>query len=80
MQYLVSVGCGEKRKERLEWLREHGYQGGLETSYPYGVVVVDYGRFFGGNVTCFAASCSKGTRVLNWEEWLYMKEKGELYC
>ncbi len=74
MQYLVSVGYGEEREERLEWLREHGYQGSLGISYPYSVVVVDYARFFGGNVTCFAAHCSTGRRVLEWNEWLLMNE------
>ena len=74
MQYLVSVGYGEEREERLGWLCEHGYQGSLDASYPYGVVVVDYARFFGGNVTCFAAYCSTGRRVLDWNEWLLMNE------
>ena len=80
MQYLVRIGFGEDRERRVEWLLENGYQGNIDASYPYSVIIVDYERFFGGNVTCFAASCSKGKRILNWEDWLSMKEKGKLYC
>ena len=56
MQYLVNVGYGEEREEKIQWLQANGYTGRLPEDYPYGVIVVEDGRYFGGNVTCFAAS------------------------
>lgn len=69
MQYLVNVGCGEEREEKIQWLQANGYTGRLPEDYPYGVIVVEDGRYFGGNVTCFAASVSCGKKPISWEEW-----------
>lgn len=73
MQYLVDIGFGEERKSRLLWLKEHGYEGRLDEDYPYGTIFVDYGYFFGGNVTCFAASAMTGTPRLTWEKWCTLR-------
>ena len=71
MQYFVQVGCGEEREKRMLWLEEHGYRNvqHLSIEYPYSVIVIEDNRFFGGNVTCFAASVSKGKHPIVWEEW-----------
>ena len=77
MQYLVAVGNKEERKEKLKWLEEHGYTGDIRDDYPYGVIVIDWGVYFGGNVTCFTM-CRQ--RIMSWEDWLRAKLAGELYC
>ena len=69
MQYLVNVGYGEEREEKIKWLQANGYTGNLPKDYPYGVIVVEGGCFFGGNVTCFAASVSCGKKPISWEDW-----------
>ena len=69
MQYLVNVGYSEEREEKIKWLQANGYTEHLPEDYPYGVIVVEDGRFFGGNVTCFAASVSRGKKPISWEEW-----------
>ena len=69
MQYLVNIGYGEEREEKIKWLQMNGYRGNLPKDYPYGVIVVEDGRFFGGNVTCFAASVSRDKKPISWEEW-----------
>ncbi|MBQ7830944.1 MAG: hypothetical protein IJ393_02575 [Clostridia bacterium] len=72
MQYLVQVGIGEERAKRFLWLEKHGYKNiqRLSEEYPYSVIIVEERRFFGGNVTCFAASKTKGKRFISWTEWL----------
>jgi hypothetical protein len=73
MQYLVKVGSEKEKKERFQWLEEHGYynaQNLTDENYPYSVIVVENDRFFGGNATCFAASITAGRKVLSWLEWL----------
>ena len=69
MQYLVNVGYGEERAEKIKWLQANGTVGQLPEGYPYGVIVIEDGRFFGGNVTCFAASAACGKKPISWEEW-----------
>ena len=69
MQYLVNVGYGEEREEKIKWLQENGYEGNIEKEYPYGVIIIRYNDFFGGNVTCFAVHTSRGNKVISWEEW-----------
>lgn len=72
MQYLVEVGFGEERRNAFEWLEAHGYEKARSLSveeYEYSVIVVADGCFFGGNVTCFAASAAVGIRPISWEDW-----------
>ena len=69
MQYLVNVGYGEERDETIKWFQANGYTGHLPDDYPHGVIVVEDERFFGGNVTCFAASVSCGKKPISWEDW-----------
>ena len=59
----------KKEKKKIKWLQENGYEGSLPKGYPYSVIVVEDGRFFGGNVTCFAASTACGKKPISWEEW-----------
>ncbi|MBE5744670.1 MAG: hypothetical protein E7355_00880 [Clostridiales bacterium] len=80
MQYLVNVGNKEERKEKLKWLEEHGYTGNIRDDYPYHEIIIDWGIYFEGNVTCFAAAAMCGTRVMSWEDWLQAKLSGKLYC
>ena len=75
MQYLVCVGDGEKRDEKLEWLKSQGFEGKLPSNYSYGVIVVEGKYFFGGNVTCFAAFMGNGNPCYTWEEWLQIYEE-----
>ena len=69
MAYLVEVGRGEERAERIAWLKANGYVGRIEKDYPYSVIIIRYNDFFDGNATCFSASISTGNRVLSWDEW-----------
>ena len=69
MSYLVKVGFGEEREERIAWLKANGYKGSVPKNEPYGVIIIRYNDFFCGNVTCFAASVSSGNKVISWEEW-----------
>ena len=71
MQYLVQVGYGAEKAKRMLWLEEHGYKNvqHLSKEYSYSVIVIENNHFFGGNVTCFAASVSKGRQPISWEEW-----------
>jgi len=69
MQYLVKVGYNQNRERKIKWLQSKGYTGSLPKDYPYGVIFVEGGHFFGGNVTCFAASVACGKKPLSWEEW-----------
>ena len=69
MQHLVRVGYGEEREKRLAWLKAKGYKGAIAKDYKYGVIIIAYDYFFGGNITCFAAHVSCGNKVLSCEEW-----------
>ncbi|MBQ8427990.1 MAG: hypothetical protein IJX18_01905 [Clostridia bacterium] len=83
MQYLVSVGKGKEREEAFSWLEEHGYEVSSrlkDGSYPYSVVVIDYGVVFGGSVSIFAIKTSHGEKVMSWAQWKEEKLKNKLYC
>lgn len=78
-EFLVNVGNGEERKNRLAWLKEHGYEGTIGENYQYSVILIKYNYFYEGNVTCFAASAMQGKKVISWEEFLIAREKNKRY-
>jgi hypothetical protein len=71
-QYVVStykVGL----KKAIAWLETHGYknvQNLSEKKYKLSVIVVEGDEFFGTNVTCMAAWCSCGNRVIPFETFI----------
>jgi hypothetical protein len=79
-EFLVNIGYGEERKNRVEWLKEHGYEGAISEDYKYSVIFIKYNYFYAGNVTCFAAMTSQGKKVISWEKLLIERELNKRYC
>ena len=79
-EFLVDVGYGEERKNRVAWLKEHGYEGAVNEDYNYSVIFIKYNYFYAGNVTCFAAMTSQGKKVISWERFLIERELNKRYC
>ena len=75
MQYLVCVGVGKERDERIEWLKSQGFVGEISSNYPFGTIIIEEDYFFGGNITCFSAHVSTGSVSLSWGEWLQIYKK-----